>query len=244
MTAIDVDVDGSDANTTVQASEVEAAMRQYDLLRLQGLTTQTYEDWLRTYGVRTQQPELHRPELIRYVRDWQYPSNTVDPTTGTPSSAVSWVVQERADKDRFFREPGWVFGVSVTRPKVYLSGKKGSAADFMDDAYRWLPAVVDDPRIAERTFAGLAGPLGATTNSYIVDLRDLLMYGDQFVNFALTETDAGLIALPTAALQKRYAAEADINALFVDGTTKRLIRQDGVATFVIATTQRDQSPTV
>ena len=85
----------------VTASEIDATMRTWQFQRANGLTPMDYEDWLATYGIVPQAAENHRPELLRYVREWQYPSNTVDPSTGVSSSAVSWAVAERADKDRF-----------------------------------------------------------------------------------------------------------------------------------------------
>ena len=97
----------------VTASEIDATMRTWQFQRANGLTPMDYEDWLATYGIVPQAAENHRPELLRYVREWQYPSNTVDPATGVPSSAVSWAVAERADKDRFFRELGFLFVVLI-----------------------------------------------------------------------------------------------------------------------------------
>lgn len=75
-----------------------------------------------------------------------------------------------------------------------------------------------------------------------MDLVDLFMYGDQFVNFALTETNAGLVALPTPALQKKYPSQTDIEGLFV-GTTAatRLVRQDGITTLAIASALQDRT---
>ena len=69
-------------------------MRRYQLERAMNYTEMTYEEWLGTYGVSTQKERLNEPELIRYIREWQYPSNTVEPSTGVPSSAVSWVVTQ------------------------------------------------------------------------------------------------------------------------------------------------------
>ena len=103
----------------------------------------------------------------------------------------------------------------------------------------WLPALLGDaPWSTLRKFVSTTGPLaglGASpANDYWVDLRDLYLYGDQFVNFALTETDAGLVALPKAGMNKHYISDADRNALFVDGTgVKSLVRQDGVVNFTI-----------
>lgn len=251
MAAQDVDVD-IDADTTIMASEVEFAMQQWEFMRQVGLTNASYEDFLATYGVRPKEEELHIPELVRYIREWTYPTNTVDPTDGTPSSACSWSIAERADKDRFFREPGFLFGVTVARPKVYLSKQAGAAASMLEDAYGWLPAVLlNDVRTSLRKFAGetagaaadAEGPLKNAADDYWVDLRDLFMYGDQFVNFALTETDAGFVALPTAANQKRYAASTDADALFVSGADG-LVKQDGVVSLGIASRQVDQTARV
>lgn len=172
-------------------------------------------------------------------RDWQYPSNTVEATTGVPSSAVSWAVSDRLDKDRFFREPGFIFGVTVARPKIYMSNQKGAAVEMLNTAESWLPSLLgEQPWTSLRKFAATAGPvagLGASpANDYWVDVRDLFMYGDQFVNFALTETDAGFVALPKAGMNKHYVSDADRKALFADGTgAKSLVRQDGVVNFTI-----------
>lgn len=62
-------------------------------------------------------------------------------------------------------------------------------------------------------------------------------------NFALSATDAGLVALPTAALQKRYAATADADALFVSASPANQIRSDGVVSLSILGRQVDTSPT-
>lgn len=107
----------------------------------------------------------------------------------------------------------------------------------------------DNPETSLAKFLAAAGPLAGNTGAldYWVDFRDLFLYGDQFVNFALTETDNGLVALPGAALTKaaqRYAAVADIEALFTSvaatGTRDgRLIRADGTVSLSIRGRQRD-----
>lgn len=241
----DVDVDAN-ADDTITASEVDAAMRQYQLLVAGGLTDMTYNDYLRTYGVRPQREEAHIPELVRFVRQWQYPSNTIDPADGSPSSAVSWTIAERADKDRFFKEPGFLFGVTVTRPKVYLSGQKGSVTSLMGDVYSWLPAVLaDDPRTSFKQAAdgAAAGPLGDVTDAggYWFDVKDLLLYGEQYVNFSVATAGANMVALPTAGLQKRYVSEADTDGFFVSGDSAGGVRQDGIVHLTIAGRQQDTS---
>lgn len=223
----------------------DAYYQQWEFMQANKLTDMTYEDFLKTYGVSVKEEAVkkHKPELIRYLKDWTYPSNTVDPTTGTPSSACSWAIAERADKDRFFSEPGWLFGVSVVRPKVYLSKVTGALAHNMDTAFNWLPAVLkDEVYTSLKSFAEGAGPIPTAVGAsgYWVDIRDLLMYGDQFVNFALTETDAGLVALPTTALQKKYPSSADVDALFKVAASNK-IKQDGVVSLAILGSQIDHT---
>ncbi|TXG98913.1 MAG: hypothetical protein E6R08_03545 [Nevskiaceae bacterium] len=65
------------------------------------------------------------------------------------------------------------------------------------------------------------------TNDYWVDLRDLLVHGDQFVNFALNATDAGFVALPTAAMEKKYATAVMADALFKVPANGNKIKADG-----------------
>lgn len=218
-------------------SELERAMLQWQHLRDNGLVQQTFEEYVATFGVRLpDKEEPHRPELLRYSRNWSYPSNTIDPATGEPSSAVSWSIAERADKDRRFTEPGFIFGVTVKRPKVYISGHRGSVTSVMNDAYSWLPATMRNTgAFAMKEITAAKGPLNAITDSYWIDLRDLLQYGEQYVNFALTATDFGQVALPTAALQKRYPVDLDaVKALFVTGATAYFVREDGVVNLTIA----------
>lgn len=216
-------------------------LEQWQKMRELRLTDFTYEEWLKSFGIRGVEVEKpRRPELVRYSREWTYPANTVDPSTGVPSSAMSWSIAERGDKRRFFKEPGFLFGVTVARPKIYLSTQVEVAANtLLNSAYSWMPAVLrDSPETSLRKFASTAGPLAGNvaSNSYWVDVRDLFLYGDQFVNFSLAETDNGLVALPGSALTKaamRYPSNAMIEGLFTstgDTGTKagRQIRQDGV----------------
>lgn len=233
------------ADTADAASDLEILRTNWEFLRAQNLTTMDYEDFLRTYGVRTSASEHHRPELIRYSRDWQYPSNTVDPTDGSVASAVSWAVSERADKDRFFKEPGFIFGVTIARPKVYMSKQTSAGVSMLTNALSWLPAIMrDEPATSLRAFASGSGPIGASSADYWVDVRDLFMYGDQFVNFALTETDAGLVALPTVDMSNHwFVSDTDVTTGLHAGTDY-LVKQDGVCSLNILGTQQDHTPTM
>ncbi len=233
------------ADDIITTSELDAAMRSYEFMRLNNLTTMSYEDFLGTYGVKVGREELHRPELVRYVREWTYPTNHIDPATGAPTSALSWSIAEKADKDRFFREPGFIFGVTVSRPKVYLGNQAGQVASQMMDAYSWLPAVLsDDPMTSMKNFATLTGPLNNAADDYWIDLRDLFLYGDQFLNYAMAtaEADGAAVDLPTAALQHQYANAAMADALFVTPLSANKIRSDGLVSLSIASSLRETTP--
>lgn len=229
---------------TVYASEIDAALRTWQFQRANNLTDMSYEDFLATYGITPKAEEHHRPELVRYVREWQYPSNTVEPTTGVPSSAVSWSISERADKDRFFREPGFLVGVTTTRPKVYLRNQSGAMAGHLKTALDWLPAIMsDDPWTSLRKYAAAGGPFPVVSDAggYWLDVKDLFIYGDQFLNFAPgAVTNGSLVDLPTAGLNTLYPDADDIDALF-SGTAKT-VREDGVVQLSIATRLQDTSP--
>lgn len=237
----------TDGDDPVTMTDMDKLYLQWENLRQLQLTEATYEDFLASYGVRLNKAEdPTRPELLRYSRSWQYPSNTVDPTTGAPSSAVSWAVREQISKDRFFKWPGFVFGVTVARPKVYLGKQVGAASILLDSALSWLPAILrENFGYSLKQVANNRGPLAGNVtdaDGYWVDLVDLFVHGDQFVNFALTETNAGLVALPTSAMQKKYPSLTDVQGLFV-GTTAatRLVRQDGIVTLSVASALQDRT---
>nr|QJB20458.1 MAG: major capsid protein [Microvirus sp.] len=226
----------------IRASEIDSIMQQWQFLRANNLTQMDYEDFLTTYGVRPTRQELHVPELLRYSRQWQYPSNTVEPTTGVPTAAVSWVVSERMDKERFFREPGFIIGVTCARPKVYLSRQLASVTGYMQNVLDWLPGLLAGDETASMRQLADTKPVDVSDAAGIwYDVKDLFMYGEQFVNFSLATTDAGFVALPDAAMNKRYPSEAMVDALFVDAVTNNYVQQDGLLTLNIATSQKDMS---
>lgn len=242
---VDVDVDG---DGTITASEVNIAMQQYEMLRNNGLIEMTYEDYLKTYGIRgraVQEPdEQWTPELLRYSRDWQYPSNTPD-AAGNVSTVVSWSTAERIDKDRFFREPGFVFGVMISRPKIYLGRQLGAAVSMLDTIRSWLPKIMtDDPFTSLKSFANGQGPLtegfkigSNPVEGYVIDVRDLFLYGDQFVK----NPGALSVALPAQDGNLQYPTSAVYNSIFVDQTAggKQHIETDGLIALTIAGSQRD-----
>jgi len=161
-------------------------------------------------------------------------------------------VTARSDKDRFFKEPGFIFGVTIARPKVYIKAQRAFAASMLQGALDWMPAVLKERvELGLKKFVGGHGPLGGTgfrdtadTDDYIVDLHDLFVHGDQFVNYALTATDANILVGQHIGAQTNaeasYPATASVNALFVGSTdATRLVRQDGVVNLKVLGTQID-----
>ena len=183
-----------------------------------------YEEVVAAYGSSLRiAKERDRPELLRYIRDWQYPTNTVEPTTGVPTTAVSWAISDRATKRRAFKEPGFIFGVQVLRPKIYFDNQTGIGSAMLDRAQRWLPPTMEDAGM-ERSlaeFTNAQGPYGKSaggfTNGYWLDIRDLFNYGDQYYDG--TDANANSIALPTTAQEIRYATDAMGDALLSTADT-------------------------
>lgn len=243
----DVNVDLNN-DETITASEVEGAMRTWQYMRANGLTEMDYEDYLRTFGIRVAPEEVHRPELLRYIREWTYPANTVGTAGdqfGVPASAVSWAIADRLDKDRFFREPGFVVGYTVSRPKTYFGNLGGNGAGMMTDALSWLPAILkDDPWTSLKKFAQGTGPLASVVtdeDGYWVDVKDLLIYGDQFTNVGWSNVE-NTMALPNASLTNRWFPDGtSIDALFLDAANNR-VRQDGIINLNILGAQIDTTP--
>lgn len=257
LTTVDVDVTDKFAVDTdgqvtdpLMASEVDESLRHYEFLRANGLVQMDYEDYLATFGIKTAAIEEHRPELVRYTRNWTYPTNTIDPSDGSPSSAVSWAIAERADKRRFFAEPGFLFGVSCARPKVFLRKQLGSLTGFMDNAFSWLPAVMTaDPATSLRKFDDATGPVPSLSVDSVADMRDLFMYGEQFLNVDPTTAEMNGVALPAATADNAFFPSAtDADALFVTvesgtaGVDKYRVRQDGIVSLGVRGAQRDTTP--
>ncbi|PHQ69335.1 MAG: hypothetical protein COB93_08310 [Sneathiella sp.] len=236
-----------DGTTAVKASEIDEVMRNYEFLRANNLVQMTYQDFLATYGIRPAKQDIHEPELIRYVRDWTYPTNTVDPATGSPSTACSWTISERADKDRLFTEPGFIFGCQVIRPKVYASSIVSSLTSIMNKAVDWLPAVLaDDPWTSIRQVAANQAPITNMEADYLVDIKDLFIHGEQYLNFDPAEVEAdGAINVPDWSapdIVRRYANADAADTLFTTPVSANSIRSDGIVSLNILGRLSDTSP--
>lgn len=223
---------------------------QWEMMRDIGLVDVSYEDYLRASGVDVPEEDVktgdaqldYKPELIRFKREWTYPTNHVDPTTGAPSSACSWSIAERADKKRFFKHPGFIFGVTITRPKLYRGNQKGAAVGLLDDAYAWLPAYLAGSHpytgIQLHNFSATEGIVQNQAANYSLDTADLFAFGDQFVNHAMSVAANHGVGLPSAAMEKQFVADADITALFKTAGTE-YIKQDGLVSLSILSRVRE-----
>lgn len=204
-----------------------------------------YEEIVASYGASLRlAKERDRPELIRYLRQWTYPTNTVEPTTGVPTTAASWAVSDRATKRRAFNEPGFIFGVQCIRPKLYHANQTGHGSSMLDRAQRWLPPVMDETGM-ERSlaeFTNAQGPYGKSaggfTNGYWLDVLDLFNYGDQYIDYQ-TAANGNSIALPTTAQVIRYGTEALADTFLVTASTQS--QCDGNVSLEIATRHVDPS---
>lgn len=242
--------EGAAIASATDAGDLERLMLAFEHLRAMGLANMTYEDFLRTYGINVQDPMEGKPELVAHFSDWQYPSNTVNPTDGTPSSAVSWVFKQSARERKFFSEPGFIFGVSITRPKVYFTGLAGNAAAHMSRAWDWMPALLAQmPETKLKQFTAGTGPLGdrtTDTDAYWLDMCDLLIHGDQWqsvYDFAAVPANQPLIngiALPQTNLNWKYPTEAMALSFFSD-TNRQRVRHDGMVSFNIRGKQIDNT---
>jgi len=222
-------------------------------MRQMQLTEVSFEDYLGTFGVKLPDSEIKRPELVRMIRNWTYPTNTLD-GDGTINSQVSWSVQERADKDRFFKEPGFLVGLTVAKPKVYISLQDQSAVSVLGDAFSWLPALMkDDPSSSLKKIAGNSAtlpytaastPVGGQLDSdlaYWFDVRDLYLYGDQFVNRTQAADTTNSIPCENMATfhGKKYPSSAALQTI---GKSDILTYEsDGIVSLNILGTQIDMT---
>lgn len=219
---VSLDADG-DGDITVD--EVNRAYVEWAAMKDAGLMDMDYEDWMRTYGVTATVPNVdrvdhHVPEDIAHFREFSYPTNTVEPTDGRPSTSVGWRVATRTSKAHLFKEPGWIVGVCYARPKIYLGNQRGNIAGYMKSRADWLPAIMNDELdVSHQNWAFNEGPLANVVDEeaggYWIDIRDLLNHGDQFIN--VTASGAPFISLPAANGNRRYADPAEVMAPFITG---------------------------
>lgn len=253
--------DPAATGTPSNLEELQSLYEAYDQLQKVGIANMTFEDFLRSYGVSVPETvEESKPELLARYSNFQYPTNAIDPTTGTPSSALSWVFKNGNRDPKFFKEPGFIVGLSMTRPKIYFGGLAGSLSAHLTRAWDWLPNYLNDaspiplPLTAMKKFASDTGPLGdraTATDGYWVEMRDLFLHGDQFQNVKAWTDNAApaddfanhMLALPPADNHHlyKYPTEAQAKGFFV-GASNTFVRQDGYVSLSIKGKVRESLP--
>lgn len=209
----------SDLGDMTSSTALDQALESYQLLKDNGMVNMTYEDFLRMVGMRVTTEKDREPELIWTTREWKYGTNTVEPTTGVPSTAMSYVFEKDAKSRKKFTEWGFLVMLSVWRPSWFRGNQGASLAHFFDRGVAWIPQMLNpDPATSIRIFADTAtdGPLGASqATGYALDMSDLLHYGDQFTNLSLgTASGRNVATLPLDATEARFVTATDMDAVF------------------------------
>lgn len=232
--------DNNDLQNPRDPSVMDKYAEQYERMRAMRLVEMSFEEWLGTYGVKVADPvEKNKPELIRYTSNWTYPTNTVEPSTGIPSTAVVHSIDESADKDRFFTEPGILISVVLAKAKIYPLNQTSSGISMLDDAYGWLPALLrDELHTSLAKFDTGTGPFKNITTDYWLDRRDLFVHGDHFRNWSPAAAGANYVSLPTNGGDRKYIDLAAVRSFFkdADGTAPdaNYLYLDGIINFNIA----------
>lgn len=232
-----------DASGTIYTDEVALAFAEAAAKREGTQVPMDYPDWVRAAGGRAvvkndEREDLHLPEDITGFREWVYPTNTVEPSTGVPAVAAGWRVTKEDSKPIRFPEWGWVIGYVVARPKMLLKNQIGMAATMMQTRDAWFPPQLDmrewEPHLLIDDATGpLSTVMDAGNDDYWIDLRDLLTNGEQFVNYTPAIASGLFADLPVAGGAHKYPSATDVMSVFSDTTNGR-VRADGIVTCTIA----------
>jgi len=226
-------------------NELQGELSAREMLMQSQMTELTYERYLQEYGVQSIRTGIGEPEILRYTRSWTLPTNHVEPSDGTPSSAWAWSDHIKAEKDKRFQEPGFIIQLACIRPKLFQANLPYSMVGNLWGFSDWYPiynmpdpnAGVKDLNSDDAVFAAAAQDAGVENMLY--DHKDLLSHGEQFVN---EWTDPAGYSLPVSTglevkstsevedLRGEYAKDADINALFSSATaTDQFCYYEGIS---------------
>lgn len=222
-----------DAPSGVDIGADYAELQAWQMMQQMNMTELTYERYLEQYGVRSIREAEGDPEILRYARSWTLPTNTVEPSTGVPSTAWVWSDEVKADKDKRFSEPGFVLALGAVRPKMYQGNLRYSMVGELWGFSDFFPAyTLEDPTAGIKTI-NTAAPIFNTAHrtdagekDMLVDMRDLLSHGEQFVNYFndipyAVPFSAGMVANDSSGnqdLRGEYADTASIDGLFTGAT--------------------------
>lgn len=216
---------------------VEGQLTAFDMMRQMTMSELTYEKYLQQYGVQSVRTGIGDPEILRYARSWTVPVNSVEPTTGQPSSAWVWSDEVVLDKPKLFQEPGFVVMLQTVRPKVFARNLASSMVGTLWGFSDWFPAYnLDQPGASAKVLSASAGVVTGQDTDVVYDHSDLLAHGEQFVNsttppFALPMADIPQFETGKEPedLRGEYASSADVDALFVSATaTDKFCYYEGI----------------
>ena len=245
-TWVDTILPASELPTPSGGTDYEDRWELYQGLRKQGLVQMSYPEYLRLQGIavpeQLQEPEstFRKPELWRFIRQFTYPANVVNPAaTNQVVSACSWVVAERLDKSYFCGESGFIVGVAVVRPKLYRANQVANATMMLRDSRTWLPHMLSDAPQETLDERSTNTALNTSTN-HVVDIAGLFQAGDQFIRTPASKP-APVATLPSSDVSNTaYPVLNDILGLFAgdppsnpETTGYGTIVMDGTATFAV-----------
>ena len=101
----------------------------------------------------------------------------------------------------------------------------------------WRPKVSFVNEATSETDGLFAG--AGVAGGYWLDIRDLLMYGDQYVNHGLNATDYNAVTPVSSAWNAKYCTLANVQSMF-SGTDK-FVRADGIVSLGIKSSVKDLS---
>ena len=84
--------------------------------------------------------EEGEPELLSYRRFWTLPSNVIVPATGLPTGSAYWRLDEKTEKPKLFKEPGFIIGFHAVRPKMFDGKQVYSRAASMWGFRDFIPS--------------------------------------------------------------------------------------------------------
>lgn len=243
-------------DTTGERDHVEQ-MSAYDMVTQMQMTELSYESYLEQYGVKSMNLGRGDPEILRFTRSWTKPTNHIDPSTGTPSSAWVWNDEMKLDKDKRFNEPGFIIQLACVRPKMYQAGQVASMVSNLWGFTDWYPAyALKDPQAGIKRIGTDNEVFLSTLNAaegevqMLYDIRDLLSHGEQFINDSSPEyplpmsTGWSTVAAASASdVRGEYCVDQDIQDLFT-GTSSENEKclYEGITGLTIAGHVSDTTP--
>jgi len=238
-------------------SNPDGQLTGLQMMALAGMSELTYEKYLAQYNVAPKDLQSLKglPEILNYWASWAVPTNTIDPSTGGPSSCWAWGDTVKAEKPRRFTEPGFLVLVSCVTPKMFSEAIDASRVGDMWGFADFFPSYnLDDPAAGIVEIDGdnptFSTAFGGAAQKLLVDHRDLLTHGEVFVNHAwndgpyyiprITSQTLSGGAADEQTVRGKYPALADVNNLFMENTlgspseTRRACYYEGIARADIA----------